>query len=121
MGLYHSGQDPAWRLHYNAVSPYLLLLPHKLIQVMPGLGRYFIVKAAEMATQAFTVTNKTKKKALLFLYLWPGFKQPFRNLENRYFQGLKGEIPTTEMHGYCPNLHAYCQNSTFIKNIEAFL
>jgi len=39
MGLNHSGQDPAWRLHYNAVSPYLLLLPHKLIQVMPGLGK----------------------------------------------------------------------------------
>ena len=38
MGLNHSGQDPAWRLHNNAVSPYLLLLPHKLIQVMPGLS-----------------------------------------------------------------------------------
>ena len=39
MGLNQSGQDPAWRLHNNAVSPYLLLLLQKLIQVMPGLGR----------------------------------------------------------------------------------
>jgi hypothetical protein len=39
MGLSHSGQDPGWRLHYNAVSPYLLLLLYKLIRVMPGLSK----------------------------------------------------------------------------------
>jgi hypothetical protein len=39
MGLNHSGQDPVWRLHNNAVSPDLLLLAEKLILVMPGLGK----------------------------------------------------------------------------------
>jgi hypothetical protein len=48
-------------------------------------------------------------------------KKPGEILENRDFQGLTGEISTTGMHGYCPNLHTYWQNSTFIKNIEAFL
>jgi hypothetical protein len=112
MGLNHSGQDPVWRLHNNAVSPYLLLLSHKLIRVMPALSRI---------PQNRVVTNKMRHKGFPFLYLWPGLNCLSEIRKTGIFQGLKGEMPTAGMHGYCPKLRVYCQNSAFIKNKGAFL
>jgi hypothetical protein len=50
-----------------------------------------------------------------------GAKKAGKYCKTGIFQRFKGVMPTTGVHSYCPNLHAYWQNCTFIKNIEAFL